>query len=132
MSLLRKTSTGFLKTVLRITIYIILIIALYYLASTAYAYGHKVFSDEGVSEAPGTDITLVIDEGTSVMNLGRILQEYEVIEDYKIFYLQSIIYEVSEVTPGTYTFNDSQSGEDILDIVKEGPNGEGTEDDTEE
>lgn len=121
MNVFRKTSAGFFKTVVRVTIYLVLIIILFYAGRTAYTYGQKVFSEEGVEEEPGTDVTLVVSNGMSVRALGSMLKEYGVIDDTNIFYLQSLIFEVSEVQPGTYTFNTSQSGEEILGTVSAGP-----------
>ncbi len=132
MSVLRKTSSGFFKIALKIAVYAILLIVLYYVGRTAYVYGQEVFSSEGASEEPGTDITLVIEEGTSISELANILEEYGVIKDSKIFRLQAFIYETGEVTPGMYTFNDSQSGEEIIETINAGPNGDGTEDETDE
>jgi len=127
MSVLRKTSAGFFKTVLRITVYIVLLIILFYAGKTAYTYGQELFSDKGMAEAPGTDVTIDIAAGTSMKSLGGILEEYGIVKDSRIFYVQSFIYEVSEIAPGTYTFNTSQSAETILNIVRNGPNGDGTE-----
>lgn len=129
---LREKSTGFLKIVLRLTVCIILIIILFYAARAAFTWGELIFSDEGVAESPGTDITIEVPEGTSIRQLGSILVRYGIVDNANIFYVQSLIYEVSEVEPGTYTLNNSDSAEDILDVIRNGPNGDGTEEEEEE
>ncbi len=128
MSLLRKTSTGFAKSVLKVTVLVILAFALFYGSSYAYKYGQKVFEAKGVEEAPGTDITVTIKNGTTVKQLGVLLEDYGLIEDDFIFYLQTIAFEYKSVTPGTYEFNTSLSGEEIIAILSAG----GIESDEEE
>jgi len=120
MSLLRKTSTGFAKTVFRISVYVILGFVLFYGCSYAYSYGRKVFDAKGIEAAPGTDIKVTIKNGTSVKKLGTILEDYGLIEDDFIFYLQTLVFEYKKVIPGTYDLNTSMSGEEIIAKLSKG------------
>ena len=131
MSLLRKTSTGFAKTVFKIAVYIILGLTLFYGCSYAYGYGQKVFSSKGMESKPGTDIKVTIKNGTTVKKLGTILEDYGLIEDDFIFYLQSIAFEYKKVIPGTYKLNTSMSGEEIITALSSGTQVEGETDQTE-
>ena len=128
MSLLRKTSTGFAKTVFKAAVYIVLGLVLFYGCSYAYTYGQKVFSSKGMESKPGTDIKVTIKNGTSVKKLGTILEDYGLIEDDFIFYLQSIAFEYKKVIPGTFELNTSMSGEEIISVLSTEPETEtGTE-----
>lgn len=120
MSLLRKTSTGFAKTVFRVAVYIILALVLFYGCTYAYSYGQKVFSSRGMEAKPGTDIKVTIKNGTTVKKLGSILEDYGLIEDDFIFYLQTIAFEYKKVIPGTYNLNTSMSGEEIITALSNG------------
>lgn len=120
MSLLRKTSTGFAKTVFRVAVYIILGLVLFYGCTYAYGYGQKVFSSKGMEAKPGTDIKVTIKNGTTVKKLGSILEDYGLIEDDFIFYLQTIAFEYKKVVPGTYNLNTSMSGEEIITALSSG------------
>lgn len=126
MSLLRKTSTGFAKTVFKVAVYIVLGLVLFYGCSYAYTYGQKVFSSKGMESKPGTDIKVTIKNGTSVKKLGTILEDYGLIEDDFIFYLQSIAFEYKKVIPGTFDLNTSMSGEEIIRVLSTEPQEEET------
>ena len=120
MSIIRKTSTGFAKTIFKVTIYVVLALVLFYGCSYAYEYGQKVFEAKGVDDEPGEDITITIKNGTTVKQLGGILEDYGIIEDDFIFYLQTKVFEYKTVIPGTYVLNTSYSGEKIIAVLSEG------------
>lgn len=110
-----------LRTVSKLFFYAVALIILIYCGTAAYHFGMAIFSGEGVEGYPGTDLTIEVAEGTSMKELGEELEEYGVIESSTVFYVQSLIYEVKSVVPGTYTFNTSQSGDKILAAVTAGP-----------
>lgn len=105
----------------RYLIYAIALIILIYCGTAAYHFGLEIFSADGVEEKPGKNLTIEVAEGTTIQGLGDELVKYGIIKNSKVFYVQSIIFEIKNVKAGTYTFNTSQSGEDILDTVSAGP-----------
>lgn len=110
-----------IRTVSKLFVYAVALIILIYCGTAAYHFGVDIFSDEGVEASPGTDLTIEVAEGTSIKDLGKELEEYGVVKSSSVFYVQSLIYEVKSVKPGTYTFNTSQSGDKILGTVTAGP-----------
>lgn len=112
---------GPLRKVGKLFVYAIALIILIYCGTAAYHFGLEIFSSEGVEAHPGTDITMEIKKGTSMRELGKELEEYGIIKDSTVFYVQSLIFEVKEVKAGTYTFNTSNTGEEILNIISAGP-----------
>ena len=131
MSIIRKTSTGFAKTIFKVTICVILGLVLFYGCSYAYEYGQKVFEAKGVDDEPGEDITITIKNGTTVKQLGSLLEDYGIIEDDFIFYLQTKVFEYKTVIPGTYVLNTSYSGEKIIAVLSAGSaSGEDDEEET--
>ena len=119
-----------LRRVFRLFVLAAAIIIMIFCAFSAYKFGIEIFSDRGVEDAPGTDKILEIKSGTSMTDLGKILEDNGVIKNRYVFFVQSKVFEVSTVQAGDYKFNTSQSGEQILDIISAGPNYE-TEDTTE-
>lgn len=117
----RKTSQGFANVSLKILKYVIMVIVLVVCATAAFNFGTDIFDEEGVEPAPGTDMTVTVTEGTSIKDLGKMLEEYGIIKDASIFRVQAYIYNGKNIKPGTYTFNTSQGGEDIFSIIKSGP-----------
>ena len=117
----RKTSQGFANVSLKLLKYVVMLVIAVVCATTAFNFGAKIFNSEGVEPAPGTDMTFTVEQGTTVKKLGKTLEEYGVIDDKDIFDIQSVIYGVKAIQPGTYSFNTSQSGEDIFEIINAGP-----------
>lgn len=117
----RKTSQGFAKVSIGVLKYVVMLVLLIVFATAAYNFGAQVFSIEGVDPAPGTDMTFTVEEGTSLQDFGKMLEEFRVIKDSKVFKVQSIVYKVKEIKPGTYTFNTAQSGEEIFNTISAGP-----------
>ncbi len=117
----RKTSQGFAKVSVQVLKYVIMVVVAIVCATTAYNFGAKIFSVETMEVAPGTDMSFTFDEGTTIKEVGEILEEYRVIKDSDIFWVQSYVYSVKEIVPGTYSFNTSQTSEDIFKTITEGP-----------
>ncbi|MGN0383564.1 MAG: hypothetical protein ACI4DS_04780 [Eubacterium sp.] len=121
MSNLGKGASGFFQGVCKVAFAVILITLLLFAAKYSYQYGQKVFSETGYEEEPGTELTIQVPEGTSMLELSKLMEEYGVVEDYKIFYLQTLIYELKYVQAGTYTFNNSLNGKALINIINTGP-----------
>lgn len=117
----RKTSQGFAKVSVQVLKYVIMVVVAIVCATTAYNFGAKIFSVETMEVAPGTDMSFTFEEGTSIKEVGDILEEYRVIKDADIFSVQSYVYSVKEIVPGTYLFNTSQTSEEIFKTIAEGP-----------
>lgn len=117
----RKTSQGFAKVSLKTLKYVIMIVIAIICATSAYNFGLKVFSSEAMEAAPGTDMSFTFEEGTTVKQVGETLEEYQVIDDAGIFLVQSYVYSVKTIEPGTYLFNTSQNSEEIFETIVSGP-----------
>ena len=108
-------------TVISIAVKIMLIVAVICLlvwgGKKGFEFGVSIFTPSSVEEAPGKDVTVTIKSGTGKMDVGKILEEKGLIEDYKVFWLQAILYEC-EIESGEYTLNTSMTSEDILEVIK--------------
>jgi UPF0755 protein len=117
-----KSSRSFAKVSLKILKYVILATIAIICATTSYRFGKQIFSDEGVERAPGTDMTYTVSKGTTINELGDELEELGIINSGNVFKVQSYLYDVHSVKPGTYNFNTSYGAEEIFRIISEGPN----------
>ncbi len=113
--------TGFARISIRVLGYVVMAVIIAVFAVFAFRFGNQIFSDKGVDEAPGTDMTFTVDEGTTINQLGKTLEEFRVIKSSTVFRVQAVVYGVSNVKEGTYTFNTSQGGEDIFKVISAGP-----------
>lgn len=115
MSLNTKTS-NILKSLIKITIYVLFALLLIVLGTMSYNFGKEVFSDEGYEKAPGMDVSVVIESGDGIKDVAQMLYDNNVIKDVKVFYVQALIYE-ADFKPGTYTVNNSSGGEEIVETL---------------
>ena len=122
-----KTSQSFGKVSIKLLKYVIVVVVALVCATTAYNFGTKIFSEKGVQDAPGTDLTITVSEGMTIDDLGEDLEEYQIIEDSTVFKVLSYVYSVDSVKPGTYILNTSMSGEDIFKTIVAGPEEEKTD-----
>lgn len=108
-------------TVISIAVKIMLIVAVICLlvwgGKKGFEFGVSIFTPSSVEEAPGKDVTVTIKSGTGKMDVGKLLEEKGLIEDYKVFWLQAILYEC-DIKSGEYTLNTSMTSEDILEVIK--------------
>ena len=117
----RKTSQGFANVSIKMLKYIVMVIIIVVCATAAFNFGSKIFNSNGVEEEPGTDMTFTVDKGTTIKQFGKTLEEYGVIEDANAFVVQSYIYTVKTIKPGTYTFNTAQTSMDMLQMLDDSP-----------
>lgn len=113
----RKTSEGFAKIMSKVLKYLIMFVVVYYFAASAFVFGRQLFTDQGAAAAPGMDMTVEVDKDISVKEFAKTLEEYGIIKDNKVLWVQSYIYDVKTVKAGTYTFNTSDNGEAILKVI---------------
>lgn len=128
----RKTSQGFANISVKILKYVVMVIIIVVCATAAFNFGSKIFNSEGMEPEPGTDMTFTVEEGTTIKQFGETLKEYGVIEDANAFVVQSYVYSVKEIKPGTYTFNTSWNGEEIFKTISAGPEEDKQENSTEQ
>lgn len=109
-------------TIISVAIKLIVCAAVIFLllegASRGYDFGYRIFNQEAVAEAPGTDIEIRINEWESTGDVAKMLVEEGLISDAYVFYAQSLFYEY-DIWPGTYTLNDSLTSKEILQVLNE-------------
>lgn len=110
-----KTSK-IIKSLIRITIYILLVLLIFVLGTMSYNFGRDVFSDEGYEKAPGIEVVITVEPGDSIRDVADMLYNNGVIGNTNVFYVQALIYE-ADFKAGTYTVNSSSSGEDIIEML---------------
>ncbi len=116
---LNKTSKSIVSVSIRISIYVLLLTFLIVFAQRGYKFGVAVFTDKGVDDAPGKDVTVVVNSGDGSMEVARALESQGIIKDARVFFVQTILYS-GKFKPGTYTINTSSSPDDIIEILSAG------------
>jgi len=66
------------------------------------------------------EIIVVIPSGSSVKQIGEILEEKELIKSSKFFYIYCKLFEIDDMKATTYTLTQAMSLKDIVEVLREG------------
>ncbi|MBP3914345.1 MAG: endolytic transglycosylase MltG [Lachnospiraceae bacterium] len=110
-----------MSIIIRILIYVLIVLALYYAAKRAYVFGYELFREEAKELPPGRDIAVVIPEDADISMIARILEAEGLIDDAKLFVIRERISDShADPVPGSYILNTSMTGTEILEKIREG------------
>ena len=85
-----------------------------------YDFGHDIFYETTMEEAPGRDIDVVIPNDCSAQKAAQILKNKGLISNELAFRVQAKAFDL-EIHPGQYTFNTSKSARFMLEQMNKGP-----------
>ena len=118
---------------LRFGLYVCVIIAVVYIGKSAFDFGYAIFNQVPMAnEEDGRDITVVVENGDSVYQIGKSLKNKGLIEDAKIFVIQEKLSTYKgKLQAGTYILNTSMDMEEMMAVLAR-ENTEGQPDQTKE
>lgn len=116
---LNSLSSGILWIAFRIVIYTLLLFVLFRGVTAAYSFGHELFYEQSVEEAPGRDIRVTIPEDMSTEQAAELLARKGLISSPAAFRVQSRFFGL-KVKPGTYMLNTSENVKEILEDLNAG------------
>ena len=104
--------------VFRTALYICVAVLIFWGGKTAYQFGYNVFDQQAISPVAGQEVTVVIQEGSSVYDIGRILESKGLIEDAKVFYVQEKLSNYrGKLNAGTYLLSTAYTPTRIMGIL---------------
>ena len=107
-----------LGRITKLLIAIMVIMLVYVVALKSYDFGYRIFVELPASMAPGTDITVEIEEGMGSSSIADMLEEKGIIRDALIFKIQNqFSHYKGSFKAGTYTLNTSMENEEIMAIL---------------
>lgn len=111
--------TGAIITIsIRLIILALLMLLLHEGVMRGYEFGHEIFYASAVESAPGHDIEVIINEGTSISQAAQLLKDEKLITNVYSFIIQARFFEY-KVNPGIYTMNTSMTSKEILQMMNE-------------
>lgn len=121
---LNKTLFAFIKIAFTVMIVLLILLGTVSLCETGYDYGFRFFTETSMSPAPGEDVLVLVESGTSGMELSRKLEEKGLVRDAELFYLQLKLSAYSKsIEPGTYTLNTSMTPKELMIAMSPGEMG---------
>lgn len=114
---------GWLGTMARWVVLIILIMVFIKYAHEAYNIGYAVFAEETVAEdGKGEDVTVTITAAMTVREIGTMLEENGLLVDGSVFpYQERFSSYHGDIQPGTYTLSTDMTPTEILKVISEVP-----------
>ncbi len=104
--------------IFRIILYLCVVVLIFWAGKTTYQFGYDVFNQQAMSPGEGTEITVVIQEGTSVYRIGKILESKGLIKDARVFYVQEkLSNHKGDLKPGTYLLSTAYTPDRIMSIL---------------
>ncbi len=96
-----------------------------------FDFGYRVFTEPAMEEEPGRDVVVVIEKGMGDMEIGAILEKKGLVRNGTLFMIQlKLSAYADELHPGTYVMNTSMAPKELMMMMAEEPETEGTETDT--
>ncbi len=125
---IREVVFAVLGTITKVVVTVLVVYYVYQGALLAYDYGYRIFAEPAMTtEDAGWDVKVTVAMGSSVKEVGELLQGKGLIRDANLFYLQNLLSEYKdEIKPGTYILNTSMTAKEMMEIMAAGA-GESTE-----
>ena len=115
---IRSIIGGLLNFIIRVCILLFIISMVKKVCLTAYDYGYRIYSEPPMAEGDGVDIVVDIPVGSSVLDTGKMLVEYGLIRDEKLFFMQERLSDFhGKLEPGMYTLNTSMTVEEMMAVM---------------
>lgn len=107
-----------MKITMSTLVYILIAVFLLFLGRTAYSFGYRLFNEQGVESAPGTEKTVTIPAKADVDQIASILKKNGLITDKRMFRIQERLSDYhGKMQGGTYRLNTSYTPTEIITIL---------------
>ena len=106
------------STVFKVVFAIIVIMLVYRGTLVAFDYGQRVFNEPPISEGSGRTITVVVNQGDSVGQIGETLERNGLIRDADLFVVQEFLSQYKgELMAGTYELNTAMTPMEMMEVM---------------
>lgn len=116
--MVRKIASAVIAISLKMIVAVLVAMMLVQISQSAYDFGLQIFHSEPISQQPGTDMIVIVEEGDSDLEVAKRLEGKGLIADAYIFFIQAKLYKAT-LHAGTYTLNTSMTPEEMLKIISE-------------
>lgn len=107
-----------IELVVKVVVFVAIVMFIVNASVRAYDYGYRVFAEEPVSAGEGRTISVIVEDGDSVKDIGGMLQEKGLIRDANLFVVQELLSEQhGKIQPGIYDLNTSMTSEEMLAVM---------------
>ena len=90
-------------------------------AKVFYGYGYEIFAQTPMSEPPGRAVTITVEKGDSVKEIGSLLEDKGLIQEDPLGLLFRLQERFSEnhgkIMPGTYELNSAMTPDEMIAVM---------------
>ena len=91
-------------------------------ATAAYDYGYRVFTEPPMTFGDGRIISIYIEDGSSALDVGEMLQDKGLIRDGRLFMIQELLSEHHyKIHPGVYDLYTNMTAQDMVEVIAQEP-----------
>ena len=115
----RSAASGAVGTIFNIVLLVVIAMVTYRLAVSAFQYGVRIFGEPAMSEEPGEEVTVTIEDGMDFEGIAEILYDSGLIRDKTLFRIQEALSNYAEdgFAEGTYTLSTAMTPEELMDAM---------------
>ena len=110
------------QLIFKVVLFTVIIMYIVKAATAAYDYGYRVFTESPVSYGEGRIISVYIEDGSSALDVGEMLEDKGLIRDGRLFMVQELLSENhGKIQPGIYDLSTTMTAQEILEVIAQEP-----------
>ena len=113
-----KAGVAVASGIFRTAFYVCVAVLIFWIGKSAYQFGYNIFNQQAMSPGAGQEVTVEIEDGSSVYKIGKTLESKGLVEDAKIFYVQERLSNYhGKLKAGTYLLSTAYTPNRIMSIL---------------
>lgn len=110
------------QIIVKLVLFAFIIMYILRAATAAYDYGYRVFTEPPMTFGDGRIISVYIEDGSSALDVGEMLQDKGLIRDGRLFMIQELLSEHHDkIQPGVYDLNTNMTAQEMLEVIAQEP-----------
>lgn len=110
------------QIIIKLVLFVFIIMYILRAATAAYDYGYRVFTEPPMTFGDGRIISVYIEDGSSALDVGEMLQDKGLIRDGRLFMIQELLSEHHDkIQPGVYDLNTNMTAQEMLEVIAQEP-----------
>lgn len=110
------------QIIIKLVLFAFIIMYILRAATAAYDYGYRVFTEPPMTFGDGRIISVYIEDGSSALDVGEMLQDKGLIRDGRLFMIQELLSEHHDrIQPGVYDLNTNMTAQEMLEVIAQEP-----------
>ena len=110
-----------LGAIVRLALLVVAAMFVVRVAKVFYGYGYEIFAQTPMSEPPGRAVTITVEKGDSVKEIGSLLEDKGLIQEDPLGLLFRLQERFSEnhgkIMPGTYELNSAMTPDEMIAVM---------------